>query len=181
VWKAIADNGWDYNKAYDSMTRFGIGSRAQRIAPPTMTAAGIPLLGMAIKAWPAWFDKLERRCPGMRTVAQFGRRAVYPTRKLGETWQECYWRENVEEAPDWIAERCKRAVELVLKNHRAHSTQPYPEATNCPRCGTLGNWMRMAKDLYMGDPFALKVGRLGALEPEFFREGAGVWGGTPSF
>jgi hypothetical protein len=40
----------------------------------------------------------------------------------------------------------------------------------------------MATYLYLGDPFAIKTGSmLKAIEPEFFRAGAGTWGGTPAF
>jgi hypothetical protein len=37
--------------------------------------------------------------------------------------------------------------------------------------------MRLSKDLYMGDPFGFAVAELPYVEPEFFRPGAGTWGG----
>jgi hypothetical protein len=42
--------------------------------------------------------------------------------------------------------------------------------------------MRLAKDLYMGDPFTFTKTGLPEMEPEFFRPGAGTWnGGKPSW
>jgi len=85
VWKAIGDNKWDYNKAYDTLMAMGIKRYALRIAPPTMNPAGLDLLMHASKAWPSWFDRVAERLPGIRTAAMFGPRAVLPTRHFGET------------------------------------------------------------------------------------------------
>jgi len=173
VWKAILDNRWDYNSAYDVMNRGGINRKLLRIAPPTMSVASIPALRVAQKSWPQWFDKVNERCPGIRTVTMFGPASVRPRRKAGETWKECYQRLCIDEAPPWIAERAERAVEAVVKRHYSHAAQTFPEAKLCPRCGVLGSWFEMTKSFYAGDPFDMKGAGLGYVEPEFFREGAG--------
>ena len=81
VWKAMGEYKWDYNSAYDVMHRHGHSRKGLRIAPPTMTTAGISLLQTASRAWPQWFDRVCTRLPGVRTSVMFGRRALEPVRK----------------------------------------------------------------------------------------------------
>jgi len=181
VWKAIGENGWDYCKAYDVMTRMGVARRLQRIAPPTQRAAQLPVLKLAAAYDPEWFGRVCERLPGVRTAVQFGRVGLEPRRNINESWSECYQRECIDDAPDWIAERCERARVDILDKHKRHSSQPFPEARQCVRCGVIGSWMRMAKDLYLGDPFGFVWPDLGAVEPEFFRPGAGRWEGRPTW
>jgi predicted phosphoadenosine phosphosulfate sulfurtransferase len=180
VWKAILENKWDYNVAYDVMNRFKVARRNMRIAPPTQRAAQLGILTIAAKAHPQWFNKVAERLPGTRAAVQFGRVVLEPRRNLGEPWSSVYQRECIDEAPDWIADRCARARDDIVKKHGSHSSQPFPEARQCVRCGTIGSWMRMAKDLYTGDPFSFSM-PLPQVEPEFFREGAGTWGGKATF
>lgn len=179
VWRAIRDNKWDYNSAYDAMVRDGRSPSMMRIAPPTMSAAGVKDLELARKTWPRWFDRVCERIPGLRTAAMFGKRALMPERRLGETWEQTYQRECIDEAPEWIRERAIKLREDVLRRHARHSTQPFPDQTRCSVCGSL-SWRYMAIHMYSGDAFALKL-PLPPVEPEFFRPGSGRWGGTPSF
>ncbi|MCE5270833.1 hypothetical protein LLH00_06065 [bacterium] len=182
VWKAIADNKWDYNHAYDTMNRLGVPRQNLRIAPPTLTAAGAETLNMAMRAWPKWFDKVNKRLPGVRTVAMYGRRALEPIRRMGETWEACFRRTCIEDAPAWIADRARQVMERHLKEHARHSTEPFPQNTACAKCGMLNSWKMMANVMYMGDPFSMKYDRLPPVEPEFFRPGSGTWGGgKPTF
>lgn len=182
VWKAIGDNGWDYARCYDVMNRFKIARRNMRVAPPTQRAAQVPILRAFAQSHPRWFDRVCDRCPGVREAVRFGRVAMEPFRRPGELWSEVYQRECIDEAPQWIADRSRQAAKAMLDAHRAHSSQPFPEARQCVRCGVLGSWMRLAKDLYMGDPFTFTKTGLPEMEPEFFRPGAGTWnGGKPSW
>lgn len=182
IWKAVFDMGWDYNSAYDVMYRHGLKAKDLRIGPPTMNMHGAENLAMARVAWPKWFDRLENRLPGVRTVAQFGKRAVTARRKLGETWEETYMRECIEEAPDWIAERAVKTMELVKGSHRSHASTPVPDVNACSQCPPgLQSWSKMVAGLYLGDPFSTANSALPYMEPEFFRAGAGTWGGKPAF
>ncbi|MBX3045127.1 MAG: hypothetical protein KIT33_15185 [Candidatus Kapabacteria bacterium] len=183
VWKAIYDNKWDYNSAYDTMHRLGVSRLHLRIAPPTLAAAGVNSLGLAARAWPQWFDKVCQRLPGVRTAANFGRRSIEPIRKLGESWKECYQRTCIDEAPEWIAQRAKKIADKILTLHSKHSTEEFPEVAKCPKCKMTGSWKALAKIMYMGEPFCMKVGSdmIPYVEPEFFREGAGTWGGKPTW
>ena len=185
VWKAIHEHGWDYNRAYDSMSKLGVSPTRLRIAPPTMSAASVHELGIAAKAWPQWFDRVCQRLPGVRTAARFGRRAVEPQRRLGETWKQCFERTCLEEAPEWIRDRAARAYAAIMHMHRKHSVQDLPETVTCDGCRVhwLASYRVLAKVLYTGDPLSLKADalKLGYVEPEFFRPGSGVWGGTPTW
>lgn len=184
VWKAIGDNKWDYNRAYDVMQASGIPRNRLRIAPPSMNAAGVSELSKAAAAWPLWFNKVCKRLPGIRTAAKFGIRAVTPSRRLGETWEACFKRECITEAPaQWIATRATKAMNVTLSAHAHHSTAPFPEAAPCFTCyANLGCWKSLAFACYNGDPFSQKTANANPyIEPEFFRAGAGTWEGKPSF
>ena len=189
VWKAYNDMKWDYNKAYDVMHRMGVPMKAMRIGPPTMTVHSADLLRTASKAWPKWFDKVCTRLRGVRQVAQFGSLVARPNRRINETWEQCYDRVCVQEAPaDWIRQRSIILRDHLLAVHARHSTQPFPQTHSCFECGGAGIacWRRMTEVMFNGDPFSLRVAsicknKLPYIEPEFFRKGAGYWGGSPSW
>lgn len=179
VWKFIHETKCDYNRAYDTMRLMGIPKQRLRIGPPTMNAAGIDALTIASRAWPQWFDKVCKRLPGVRTAAQFGKRSVEPFRRYGETWEQCFIRECITEAPPWIAERATTLMTHILKTHSRHSTTPLPESKICTLCALNGSWRHMAHNVWGGDPYVAKTaGVLPLIEPEFFRPGAGTWAGA---
>lgn len=182
VWRAIQQRAWDYNHAYDAMVAVGLPNKMLRIAPPTLNTFGVPLLQKLHGTWPHWFERVCRRLPGVRTVAMFGLRAVTPHRRLGETWEQCFQRECVDTAPAWIADRATTLRARLLSMHAHHSNQPLPEVTPCYHCsGNIGSWRRMADAMYTGDAFCSKQKVLDEVDPEFFRAGAGRWGGSPSW
>jgi predicted phosphoadenosine phosphosulfate sulfurtransferase len=182
VWRAISENQWDYNRAYDTMHRMGVRQTALRIGPPTMNAMAADLLVMASKAWPTWFERVAARLPGIRSAAKFGKRVLQPSRRLGETWEDCFKRECLTEAPEWIQGRSRVYMERMLSTHRHHSTSPFPEVKPCYHCAANnGSWRALARNLYNGDPFAQKCSGLPYVQPEYFREGAGRWEGSPAF
>jgi predicted phosphoadenosine phosphosulfate sulfurtransferase len=181
VWRAIQINGWDYNTAYDQMHRLGVPRTRLRIGPPSMSAAGANQLRMAATAWPNWWDRVVDRLPGMQTAAQYGIRVLSPIRRADETWEQCYQRTCIDEAPAWIAERAVRAATRIVSTHKHHSTSPLPESDPCYVCGgSMGSWKMLASMLYNGDPFAMRCTILNVVEPDFFREGAGKWNGSPT-
>lgn len=195
IWRAVRENGWDYNRAYDAMHRAGVSARNMRIGPPTMTHFAVDALKMARAAWPNWFDRLSERLPGVRTIAMFGRVACSPARRLGETWKETYRRECIEEAPaEWLRSRCEFALERFELVHAQHATTPFPDVHGCNQCrrsGNVASWKAAAHVMYNGNPFGLNmtaVFRSGTrpehglyMEPEFFRPGSGTWGGKPTW
>jgi len=185
IFKAIKDNNWDYNTAYDVLAKHGMPRNAVRIAPPTLILAGINGLKITAKAFPSWFYKVSERLKGVRMAVNFGNKAILPIRRYGETWEDCYKRTCIVEAPDWIAERSTKAMNHILKIHAKHTVTPFPDSGACHLCGVMvGSWKKMAYVFYSGDPFLLKAKRFGILgyvEPDFFRKGSGTWGGNPTF
>jgi predicted phosphoadenosine phosphosulfate sulfurtransferase len=179
VWHAINENGWDYNRAYDVFARFGVKRERQRIGPVAMTTHGVRLIQIASKAWPEWFDRLSIRLPGIRLGAAYGVLAAMPVRRPNETWQDAYQRVNIDEAPEWIAERATIYRASAIATHARHSTQPIMEMSPCPSChvGRV-SWKNMTIGMYSGDPYMLNVAcpELGYVQPEFFRPGSGYWG-----
>lgn len=191
VWKAILENQWDYNKAYDVMLRMGVLKSKMRVSPPTMNEHGLATLKWASSAWPKWFDRLSARLPGVKTAAQFGLHAVRPVRRLNETWKECFHRVCIDDAPaPHISERSTKARDWFLAKHAIHSHEPFPEVEPCKRCGggSIASWKKLAHICWNGDPYGSKLDCCGlfAIEPQYFRrelEGTrrGVWGGKPTW
>lgn len=180
VWKAIHDQGWDYNEAYDVMHRKGISRARLRIGPPSMNSDAVHLLQEMQSAWPQWWDRVIDRLPGIQTAAKFGRRVLEPNRRPGETWEATFRRECIAQAPPWIAERAQRCLDAIESRHRRHSTAPIPEVTPCHICdGNSGSWRNMAKSMFNGDPISQRNPFLPYAEPEQFRAGAGRWNGSP--
>lgn len=184
VWKAHKDNEWDFNTAYSIMNRLGVPRRNLRIAPPTLSIASVDTLKAASKAWPQWFEKVCQRLPGIRAAARYGKKVVQPQRKLNETWEQCFHRTCIDEAPQWIRERSLLIKERLLSAHRHHSVAPFPQVKRCPVCSNPGSWRQLARIMYMGDPFCLRghnASFLPYMEPEYFRKGAGTWDGKPTW
>jgi hypothetical protein len=126
--------------------------------------------------------------PGTRSVANFGKVALRPIRRSTETWEQCYQRVCIDEAPDWIAERAIIVRDKVLKQYARHSTKPFPEVQpiHAHGLGLVGSWKKMADIMYLGDPFAHKTAKyVSFVEPEYFRkdlpEHQRHWGGTPQW
>lgn len=181
VWKAVFDNGWDYNHAYDVMLRHKFSVAQMRVGPPTMSAGGISTLQLIMKAYPAFFEKVCKRLPGVRTAALFGKSAVSPFRKAGETWKDAFYRDCVMEAPDWIAERSLALMRKVVWEHERRGLTVPETSTVINHEVLVGSWLQMTNVMYNGDPLSLKQSILDYCEPNFFRAGAGQWGGTPAW
>lgn len=177
VWKMIKDYKLDYCSAYDVLARHGVPQKQLRLAPPTQNGGQAPIAQVARQAWPGWFDRVSTRCPGFRTVANFGLRAVMPQRRKDETWEQCFHRTCIDTAPAWIRDRSIKVLDAACKTHARHSTAPFCEVKRCQSCKPA-SWKQLAQGMYLGDPYSTKQNVLPEVEPEFFRKGAGYWG-TP--
>lgn len=182
VWKAIGENKWDYNNAYDVMARTGLKRRDMRIAPPSQNPMQVPIIQMASQAWPSWFDKVCKRLPGFRSVANYGAKVLTPSRGNEETWEQTYKRACIDRAPAWISARASETAGHMRLMHSRHATGEFPQVEQCLKCQPgMGSWRALTRVMFLGDPFAMKCPWLKYVEPEFFRPGAGIWGGKPSF
>jgi len=180
IWKAVADLGWDYNRAYDVLLRMNVPRSQLRISPPTMSVGSGDVLRQMAAAWPSWWDRVCRRLPSVRTYAQYGKRAVQAQRRLGESWAECFHRTCIREAPAWIAERAIEQERQIVRAHKRHAGGALPEVKTCIVCFSgIGSYRDLTRALYLGDPFSIKCRRLPYVEPEYFRPGSGTWGGQP--
>ena len=177
VWKAIQDNKWDYNSAYNVMYRAGYSGGDLRIGQPLLNVAGAHMVRLSSKAWPKWFDKVHKRCPGVRSVVTFGADTLRPRRAKGETWEEVFHRTCLNNAPEWIIPRAQRVMEFYMSIHSRHATFPFPDVSPCKTCaGGQGSWKQLTTHMYNGDPDSMRFGGIVPLvQPEQFRPGAGNW------
>lgn len=161
VWRAYREYGWTYNGAYDVLLRMGATPTEARISPPTLNRLGIKILGYGALAWPQWFDRVCSRLPGVRTAAMFGARAVTPRRRLGESWRDVFFRECIDEAPEFVRDRSSRAHRRLASSHRKHAGTDLPDTASCRNCsGSIGSYRAMTLALYNGDPLNSRVGNV---------------------
>ena len=186
IWRSVAEWGTDYNRIYDTFHKAKLPTSQQRVSPVTMTPSALKGLVIGAQYYPNWFSKVVRRCDGVRNAVHYGKRAVEPLRRHGETWSQCYQRTCIDTAPDWIAERAVRVRDDVIKKVQRAGLPTLPEVSaaeygvkGLPQ--TMQTWKALAKMMYGGDPFSLKVSYLPYMEPEYFRKGAGYWGGKPTW
>jgi predicted phosphoadenosine phosphosulfate sulfurtransferase len=182
VWKFVHDYKLDYNVAYNTLKKYGVTGNKQRIAPPTISLASADHLKYITMAHPAWADRLYNRLLGMKMLVKYGRIAITPSQLLGETYKDTFLRTCVNSDVPWIAERAQEAVRHYQQRHRNHSNEDIHDIVRCARCATAsGTYKELSYSCYHGDPFSMAHSFLPYMEPEFFREGAGLWGGKPAF
>lgn len=181
VWKFIADERLDYNRAYDVMVRMGIGRHRLRIGPPTQRLAEIEKIQMASRAWPQWFDRVCERVGGIRTAAQFGLAAVSPHRRPEESYADAYRRQVTGPGnPEWIRERGEKILTFMQERHRSHAAGDIPDGADCPLCHSkdltpaaqpIGCYRSLLKVMYLGDPHSNRQLVLPIVDQSVFREG----------
>jgi predicted phosphoadenosine phosphosulfate sulfurtransferase len=76
VWCAPRLFGWDYNRAYDLMTKAGMGLNDQRVCPPYGEE---PLKGLWIYAqcWPDMWHRMIGRVHGAATAGRYAKTELY--------------------------------------------------------------------------------------------------------
>jgi predicted phosphoadenosine phosphosulfate sulfurtransferase len=180
VWLGYKRFGWDHNRAYSDLARMGVPRGKLRVAPPAMNAAGAALLPIAARTWPGWFARVARRLPGIKQGAMYGRRAVTPQPRPGETWESCFKRVCTgPDVPEWIRTRAQAWADKMNSHHRHHSAGvPFPDVQPCHTCdGNQGSWRTLTLAMWNGDPTSVFSRGLPEIPPEFFRPGAGTWPG----
>lgn len=189
VWRAIKEFGWDYaggkGLGYDGLVSVGVKGGNLRMGA-MINRYGIMSIKPVIRLWPEWYAKMCERFPPLPTVLRIGSSAYQPQRRKGETWKQCYFRECVEEAPKWIAERSLKVAEVAERAHDKHAAYPIDDETDCKKCGPgRQSWWALAFGMWGGDPYSENTAScLPYVEPEFFRPElkgtpAGRWGGHP--
>lgn len=94
VWIGIHSQGWDYNIAYNTMWKAGIGASAQRVAPPYGEE---PLIGLWMYAvcWPELWEKMIHRVPGAGTAARYAKTELYGFGGHARKPEKMSWKEYV--------------------------------------------------------------------------------------
>lgn len=187
VWHAIAEFGWDYPSSYVKLHQAGLPKRANRMGA-FLNPYAASTLPLAAKAFPAFFDKMYARFPGLRSGMGQWERLTRPTRKVGETWEACFWRTCVDEAPEWIALRSEKLAKDIARRHTnnssgSHDRLPFHDTEQCFACGAgRGSWQQMANGAFLGDPFSettmtgLPYVQPQDMRPELRGTPAGMWG-----
>src|SRR5207245_8992814 len=92
VWLAPDRFGWDYNRAYDLMSKAGIPVSQQRCAPP-FGEQPIRRLWSYKQCWPELWAKMVDRVPGAATAARYANTTLYGyggkgyTKPDGQSWR----------------------------------------------------------------------------------------------
>lgn len=166
VWLGIKRFGWDYSKAYDKMYQLGFNRKDLRIGPPTLSTSSIDRLMLSKRIWPNWFEKMALRLPGINEVTVFGKEWITPNRQFKESWEQCYVRTCINDAPKWISERAILVRQKAIAKHAAHSSDPLPESKPCMRCPELfGSWRALTNGMWSGDPASIFCGKQYGLKP----------------
>jgi len=76
IWKAVNENGWDYNKTYDKLTMAGVAPADQRVSQPFNDTA-LTGLWEYRTLYPEFWDKMLARLPGVNTALKYADSTLY--------------------------------------------------------------------------------------------------------
>lgn len=157
VWRAVREFEWDYNRSYDYLATMGVPRQRQRVAPPAGMVVSAKALRNFATTHPEWFARVELRVgEGLGRYRETGSGAGVwePDRRGGESWEKCFWRCDVDDAPTaWISQRSNLLVRKVLHEHELHRVGRFPEVAPCEQCDPQDprSWKEMAERLWTGD------------------------------
>jgi predicted phosphoadenosine phosphosulfate sulfurtransferase len=152
VWIATAQRGWDYNRAYDTMSQAGIPPRAQRLAPPFGDQAGVGLWRFAT-CWPDLWTRICERVPGVTSAQRYSDTELYGRHVSdvppgGMTWQEAIV-DVLEKYPPETRSQLAKWIRRVIKMQRVRARRPIPDAGEDPRTGV--SWKVLYQIAARGD------------------------------
>ncbi len=134
VWRAPHVMGWDFNRAYEIMHRYGFTLHQQRVAPPfgEQPAAS---LHMWKRCWPDLWAKMVNRVPGAATAARYFNSELYRGGQLKEI-PDGYltWREYCMAAAAVNAEVAS-GVKSCVSAHRTRTRAQLPDDEPHPTSG----------------------------------------------
>lgn len=148
VWVAPRYFGWDYNRAYDVMTRAGIAANDQRVCPPYGEE---PLRGLWLYAvcWQELWERMIQRVPGAATAARYSRSPLYGFganvgKLAGLTWEEAIRQELAKWQPELRAPIAERISSEILSFYRKHPGIEIPETdTGATESGVTWQFLYM--------------------------------------
>lgn len=149
VWRAIVQNGWDYNEAYDIMEAAGMTLAEQRCAPP-YGAEPIRGLWRFKSCHPELWDKMVERVPGANTAAMYAREGFYSAvlKPEGATWED-YIRDELEKFGEPMRTVMAKRIKAELSKHYRRTDDPILDSVPHPETGV--SWGRLAHLAVRGD------------------------------
>ena len=149
VWRAIVQNGWDYNEAYDIMEAAGMSLAEQRCAPP-YGAEPIQGLWRFKSCHPELWDKMVERVPGANTAAMYARKGFYSAvlRPEGMNWEE-YIRQELEKFGEPMRTVMAKRIRAEMSKHYRRTDDPILDDVPHPETGV--SWERLAHLAVRGD------------------------------
>lgn len=157
VWLAPDRLGWDYNKAYDVMSKAGIPLSLQRCCPPYGEQ---PLRGLwrFKQCWPDLWAKMVGRVHGAATAARYANTELYGTAisdsdlPEGMTWRELTMNALAGLQPDSRKEAAE-AISSCLSIHKKRGAgRPMPDDEPDPQSGFCWKTLYIAAKIG-GDKF----------------------------
>jgi len=115
VWKAIHDNGWPYNRVYDSMYRHGVGVPDMRISNLHHETAVQSLL-LVQEIEPATWERVAPRITGANTIKHLKRSAFACPKQLPLMFQS--WADYANHIVDNLVQDDRHKVELRKRMSR---------------------------------------------------------------
>ena len=156
VWIAPEIHGWDYNRAYETMTKAGISFSQQRCCPPFGEQ---PIRGLHKfkTCWPQLWAKMVDRVHGAATAARYANTDLYGMNVKDDVPDDGMdWRSRTLHTMNLLSPRSRaevaNAVAQCVKAHRNKSPNEMPDVNPDPISGYC--W----KDIYViakvgGDKF----------------------------
>jgi len=149
VWTAADLEGWDYNHAYDVMSKLGMSPSTQRVAPP-FGQEPMKMLWMYAQGWPELFEKMLKRVPGVACAARYSRSPLYLSSQGADKPADLTWQEAVMlKLKTWPIEERKHIAQRIRREIAKHN-----RATNnadVPETGKGLTWQSIYRIVTTGD------------------------------
>lgn len=139
VWIAPEIHGWDYNRAYETMTKAGIPFSLQRCCPPFGEQ---PIRGLHKfkTCWPQLWSKMVNRVHGAATAARYANTDLYGMSTKDDSHDDGLdWRSRTLHIMNTLTPRSRaevaKAISGIINNHRNRTSNNMPDADPDPISG----------------------------------------------
>jgi predicted phosphoadenosine phosphosulfate sulfurtransferase len=139
IWIAPEICGWDYNRAYETMTLAGIPFSLQRCCPP-FGEQPIRGLWQFKQCWPQLWSKMVDRVHGAATAARYGNSDLYACGVSDEDLPHgMTWRDLTINAMNQLEPRSRKEVATAISKaitcHQNRSSNQMPDEIPDPLSG----------------------------------------------
>ena len=148
VWKAIHEHGWEYNRHYDALFRYGVPVRKMRVSNYHHETA-VHSLFLLQEVEPDTYERATQRISGLDTAGKMGKDDwfVYELPFMFKDWVEYrdYLLENLILDPKHRARFAQRFASIERRYSRSISPEMYKTFINSILCNDvemtkLSNW-----------------------------------------